>query len=350
MIKQKQVLYFHIGRMSFVRKDLDILKQDFLVREFFFRTKVKWKIPFSFLQQFRYLMIRGWSADYLMCFFAGYHSFLPVLFGRLTGKKTVIFLGGADCFRYPEFNYGHLSKPSLAWFNCTSARWAHLLLPVDESLMYAESDYFKPAMKQGIRYFCKNLKTPHFSIPLEYDTKMFRNLTEHKPPTSFITVGFNFAGSAYVRKGVDILIEAAEKLPGCSFTVQGISADKVKVAYPANVTFTSPVPYEDLPSLYSAHRFCLQLSIAEGFPSAICEAMLCECVPIGSNVAAIPEIVGDCGFLLQHRNVDELVALIKSAVERNDLAELGVRSRERICTKYNMGKRRKQIIDQLEKL
>ncbi|WP_332911264.1 glycosyltransferase [Algoriphagus boritolerans] len=61
---------------------------------------------------------------------------------------------------------------------------------------------------------------------------------------------------------------------------------------------------------YNTHQFYLQLSTSEGFPNALGEAMACGCVPIGSAVGAIPEIIDKTGFLLFRKEINELEALI----------------------------------------
>src|SRR6185369_10376616 len=99
---------------------------------------------------------------------------------------------------------------------------------------------------------------------------------------------------------------------------------------------------------YSKQQFYFQISIAEGFPSAICEAMLCNCIPIGSNVAAIPMIIGDCGFVLNKRDPEMLMALIKNALN-SDTKTLAKKSRERIIELFPQGKREAELIKLIEK-
>ena len=62
------------------------------------------------------------------------------------------------------------------------------------------------------------------------------------------------------------------------------------------------ITQRELINYFSMSRFYLQLSFSEGFGNALCEAMLCECVPIGSNVGAIPFIINDTGFILKKKD------------------------------------------------
>jgi glycosyltransferase involved in cell wall biosynthesis len=105
----------------------------------------------------------------------------------------------------------------------------------------------------------------------------------------------------------------------------------------------SAVKNNDLPAVYSEMSFYLQLSMAEGFPNALCESMLCECVPIGSAVFSIPEIIGDTGFVLQRRSVAELAKLLDIALKA-DNAALGKKGRQRIAENYNEDKRSQALL------
>ena len=102
------------------------------------------------------------------------------------------------------------------------------------------------------------------------------------------------------------------------------------------------MPYEDLPAYYASHEFYLQLSMWEGFPSAPCEAMLCGCVPIVSSVAALPEIVGDTGFILQKKDLTELEALIQKALD-SDIPARSQKARERIMKRWPSNERNKLV-------
>ena len=102
---------------------------------------------------------------------------------------------------------------------------------------------------------------------------------------------------------------------------------------PPELVASQTVAYEDLPKLYAANTFYLQLSMWEGFPSAPCEAMLSGCVPVVSSVAALPEIVGDTGLVLEHKDADELERIIRKALTL-DTEAMGRRARERIMQRW----------------
>jgi glycosyltransferase involved in cell wall biosynthesis len=94
---------------------------------------------------------------------------------------------------------------------------------------------------------------------------------------------------------------------------------------------------ETLNALFQEHQYYMQLSISEGFPNAPCEAMLCGCIPIGSNVAALPLIIGKTGYVLKHRNKEELIQLIHTLPEpqTSDYE----RCRDRIVKEFPFSKR-----------
>jgi len=80
--------------------------------------------------------------------------------------------------------------------------------------------------------------------------------------------------------------------------------------------------------------------LAEGFPNALCEAMLCECIPIGSSVFSIPEIIGDTGYVLQERSPAGLVKLLQQIIDHPVDPTAGLKARQRIMDNYPLEKRK----------
>ncbi len=338
--KSTNILYIYTERRSFVQADLQLLQQRYNVRSYHFKTAPKSLTPWSFIRQFFYLLIAGWKYDTLVCFFAGYHSVLPSWFARWTGKRCIIFLGGTDCFYYPSFGYGNFTRKWYARATCYSAHHASMLVPVSANLVESHSAYYTvDSGVQGIYHWCKPLKTPHQVIALEYNATTFSPREVERKPNSFITVAFGIAGTSFIRKGIDKMLMLATHFPGCTFTIIGCHKEEFPVSVPSNVVLVPPVLYHELPEHYSRHEFYLQLSIAEGFPSAICEAMLCGCIPIGSDVAAIPAIIGEAGFIVVKREDQHILDTVARAMAFPDKAAMSVSARQQIINSYGEGKR-----------
>jgi glycosyltransferase involved in cell wall biosynthesis len=338
--KSTNILYFYTERKSFVQKDLAILELAYTVTPYQFRTQIKRNTPLSFLRQFFFLLTQGWKYDFLVCFFAGYHSVLPALFAKWTGKKCILFLGGTDCFKYPSFQYGNFTRKWYGKATCLSVSHASMLVPVSQNLIHSQSYYYTvDSVDQGVYHWCQPLKTPHHVIALEYNATTFSRQEVRRQDDSFITVAFGIAGTSFVRKGIDKMVMLATSFPQYTFTIIGCNANEFPVPVPSNLTLIPPVPYGELPMHYSRHQFYLQLSIAEGFPSAICEAMLCECIPIGSNVAAIPDIISTHGFIVSRRDDALIRDTVRAAVSYADKATMGAEARKHIMQSYGEGKR-----------
>ena len=102
----------------------------------------------------------------------------------------------------------------------------------------------------------------------------------------------------------------------------------------------------ELRDYYSRTQFYLQLSNFEGFGVAICEAMLCNCIPIVSDVNHLPTIIGDSGFVLKKRNLDMLNDLINVAL-KSDISNLEEKARDRIVNNFSTENRQKLLIQEL---
>lgn len=319
-MKQDRILYWDLGKSTFVKKDLEILRKSFAVKDYTFIANVKWCLPFEFLRQFFIGIFAAGSYDIVVCQFASYHSLVPFFVAKLLGKKRVIVAGGTDCVAFPSIDYGNFQRPYLKYFTRKSFEWATLILPVDQTLIdyeyaYTGDDY----TRQGYRNFVKNITAREQVIFNGYDAEFWKPHPVTRNQRSVITVGANLGSRfAFRLKGIDLLLEAARRLPDWSFTViggNGLSQSDM----PANVFLHANVPNNQLPQLYSQHQYYAQLSMSEGFPNALAEAILCGCTPVVSAVGAMPMMVGDDRFILRKKDPDALVALFKSLETVNQI-------------------------------
>ncbi|MFM2156048.1 MAG: hypothetical protein RL516_797 [Bacteroidota bacterium] len=341
------ILYFHTGSSSFVNKDITILSEIDEVKVFAFHSDKKWKTPFLLIKQKLFILRHLFSTQLYVAQFAGYHGFLPGLFARLTRTNFLVVAGGTDCVSFPAIGYGNFNKSLLGLFTKLSFRLATHVSPKHQSLIEYDYHYDKSIpTHQGIKAFVSNYKTPTTVIANGYNDKSFF-CSSDKKKKSFITVtgGLEFSFQQQL-KGIDLILKVAKEFPDCEFTIVGVPSFVKLPITSANVKTIPPTKNSELQKLYSENQFYLQLSMAEGFPNALCESMLCECVPIVSNVFSMPEIVESSGFILKERNVELLKELIQTAIltTDNELDSRGELAREIISEKYSLKNRREKLI------
>lgn len=344
---ERSILYVHKGASSFVRRDRDHLATAFIVHDLAFTPKAKWQLPFLLVYQLVVCIRRVPGVSAVVCQFAGYHALVPVLMARLMGRPTMVLSNGSDCVSFPSLGYGHFRKPLLAAATRWTFRSCDLIVPLDASLAYSEPTYHDlDGPVQGIRHFVPHLRTPIEPLGYGFDAAFWKAPPVKRDERRFITV----ASGAHepriqVIKGLDLIMQVAPRFPDHEFVVVGARAGSLPHK-PRNVIEVPHVPHEELPRYYASAAYYLQLSVTEGFGNALCEAMLCGCVPIVSAVGAMPGIVGDAGFVLGRRDVDALQRLLEE-VSAIDVAERSRLARERIVADRPVDLRREGLVERL---
>ncbi|OLB96549.1 MAG: hypothetical protein AUI02_02210 [Acidobacteria bacterium 13_2_20CM_2_57_12] len=84
---------------------------------------------------------------------------------------------------------------------------------------------------------------------------------------------------------------------------------------PDNVKFLGWLPQSELLSLMQRASVYVQVSAHEGFGCSLAEAMLCGCIPVVTNRGAIPEVVGDEGVYVEYGQPVETAEGIKRGLQ-----------------------------------
>lgn len=335
VMKKETILMVYVGFATFVKRDIRILETKYNVEKYHFNTSKKYLLPFAFVKQFFKLVVCTKKYKKIVVQSSGYVSFLPVLFGRLFKVPVIIIAIGTDCAKLPEINYGAHTKFILAWFTRFSFRKASLILPVHKSLEKSIYTYIPVKFKQqGIRSFVNKITTPIIEMVNGYEVEKWILLDKNRQKSSFLTVTFALNEVGYYRKGIDMILFLAKSFPKHQFTIVG--EVYLKEACPKNVQLIPNIPQSELVEIYNSHQYYLQLSMFEGFPNALCEAMLCGCIPIGSNVAGIPDIIGKEGYILKEKKESELVKIINN-LSNNRIKPID--SRNQIVTNFSLQRR-----------
>lgn len=346
-MNKENIIFIYPKLFTFIKTEIKILESEFNVISIKQNWSNKIILPFNFFIQFFFLIFNLHKSNLILVSFGGYWSFFPALFGRMFNKKVAIVVHGTDCVSFPEINYGNLRSSLISWFTKKSYQLSNLILPVSESLVYTENTYYsREKLKFGYTYHLKNIKTPYKVIPNGLIIEDWESNCVEKQMNTFITVMTN---DQIKRKGGDLIIEAAKELKHCTFYFAGTNNFKSEDILPENVKFLGKLTPAELKKYYNITQFYLQLSNFEGFGVAICEAMLCKCVPIVSDVNFLPEIIGNSGFVLRKRDKKMLIGLLEEAMS-SKIEELSKLSKQRIKQEFSVKKRKEMLISNLKNL
>lgn len=327
MSNKTKILFTSTVNTSFVREDLIFLQEHF---------KVQTIIGSGFSHAVK--LFFGVIKNYLsFVWFGSVYSALVVFFSRLLGKKSIIVIGGVDVAKEASINYGIWLS---AWKGCLvgyALRYADKVLSVDP-LLISEA-------KRLANYDGANI----VYVPTGYD---FNYWKPSGPKENFIlSVGACEDEWRMMKKGFDKLIQTAALLPELKFKIVGIRENllgQIKKHIPQNVEIISFVEKNELLKYYQRAKVYCQVSFHEGLPNSLCEAMLCECIPVGTDRGGIPTAIGDVGLIVKYGDEEALINAFKKSLTLTD--DVGKKARMRIIENFPSQKRHdslKQIISSL---
>lgn len=316
----KKVTIVYTKEMSFVREDISIFSEIAELRKLKFNPhKNPLLLLLQLFRQFTALLPVTRTTDLFYIWFADYHAFLPVLLAKLFKKKSAIVLGGYDTMALKEIGYGvFLHKNLRRQMVSYAVRNADYLLGVDETMFEGTNSYIGDEdRKTGVKSFVKNIKGECMVVPTGYDPEKWKRRNNDPKKNTIVTIGVTNEPKAFKRKGFEFFSNVARKFPDYNFIVIGPNdyfRDKLVEEGPENLTVHSFIEQEEIIKILSdAKAFC-QFSLAEGLPNTLCEAMLCECIPVGSNVNGIPKAIAEPRLIIDKPEIAKAVKAIDYAI------------------------------------
>jgi len=332
-MQKQSILFVYVNYSSFVKTDFEILSTFANVTKYQFKPgKGILRTGFEVLRELLFLLFNGFKFDSVFIWFGDYHSLFPVLFAKIFRKKSFVVIGGYDVSTLSEYNYGAFSNPIRAFFTRNTFKLVDYCFPVAEALR-------KKLLLINPNAVAETLAT-------SVDPEKF-NFTEYERPKRVITISGTENYQRLMVKGLDRFRDLAICLPEFEFIIIGISG-AVKTCFeplPANLTLLPPQLFDDIAQYYQGASFYAQLSRSEGLPNALCEAMLCGCIPVGTNVGDIQITIGDTGLTIDDWEPDTLVNFIRLNHNNSHLRD---HARERIVTLYDPFQRIKRFRQLME--
>ena len=320
-----KILFTSTQLTSFISQDLDLLRKHHTVDHVTTRGIFA---PFTILRH-----ISGVHTTFT--WFASVYSCAVVFLARRKKKRSILVIGGVDVARVPEMRYGIWLSPWKRPLVGYALRNASRVLAVDESL---KEKAIRQARYSGTNIVC---------IPTGYDASRWHPQGQKE---SFVLTVAKCEDEWKLKvKGIDRLLECARLLPDVRFVVVGLAAQLAKRVGPnvsPNVELVDMIEQSRLLRWYQRARVYCQPSYSEGFPNSVCEAMLCECVPVGTNVGGIPHAIGDSGFVVPYGDVPRLAEAIEKAL--TSPVSLARSARARISEHFTLEKRESSLVRILE--
>ena len=347
MSRKQKLLFVSNGLPSFTKVDINILETEYEVVLFSRLWNNNFSVIFNHIFLFFKLFTLRNKVSKIVISFAGHWSYLPSIIGRALKIPVAIILHGTDCASIPSMNYGDLRKPLLKKIIKSSITNATILLPVSETLIKVRNTYDKESFEsdQGINSFFKLDKLRYKSIYNGIDSNFWvPNPKIKKKKNSFISV---FSNKQYLLKGGDLIVGLAKEFPNCSFYIAGCDSIPNFQDKPKNLTLLGYLIKEKLLEYYNQSQYHLQLSVFEGFGCSLVESMMCNCIPIGSNVNIIPFIIGDTGVVVEKRNQLELNKIILNLTtsSENKINLMFADSRTRAKSNFDFEIRKKKLVN-----
>ncbi len=169
-----------------------------------------------------------------------------------------------------------------------------------------------------------------------------------------------FLSRMTIAKGPRIAVQAVEALDPdlCELVMVGSGRESAFLhRYVAskkidNVRFAGLVSARDLATYLNAADLLVYPELSSpAFGLVGAEAMACGTPVIASDAGAIPEVIGDCGYLFPRGDVSRLASLISEVlVAPQTLTEMGQRGRRRVEDLFSHERMVETMVDTLERV
>jgi glycosyltransferase involved in cell wall biosynthesis len=269
-------------------------------------------------------------SDIVFCWFASVYAAVAILCAKFLRKKSVVVIGGVDVAAERQYKYGLWLSPWKAALVRAAIKSTNKVLVVDESL--------KKETISRVRFDGTTIET----LPTGYDPGRWK--PSGSKQAAVLTVAAIQSEGRLLMKGIDILFDVARRLPRINFVLVGFDAPKFPALIPpANLSIVGMTDQSELLSHYQQAKIYCQPSRREGLSNTLCEAMLCGCIPVATDVGGSANAIGEHGVVVPPNDPGALVAGIERALSMTK--EVGMKARERIIVLFPKTRREERLTE-----
>jgi glycosyltransferase involved in cell wall biosynthesis len=319
------VLLVYHRRASWIQSDVEILQRHYDV------LSLAWNSNLDFLR----LVAMVLRSDIVLTWFAYGHSLAAVALARLLRRKCIAVAGGGEVTWIPEIGYGAQGSFKGRVSTKLCLQTADIVIAVSR---HTASELIHVAHP-------RKLAVVHNAV----DVTFFSPNGERRGAA--LTVSTGRSRSDLRLKGVDIFLEVAKGFPTFDFFLVGTSRSFLaRMGYhvPDNVCVLGWVDRRRLRALYRMCKVYCQLSFYESFGLSLAEAMASGCVPVVSDRGALPEVVGDCGYVVPYGDIHAICSALLLAMTSYHHRSPSVR--RRIVEHFSLDEREKKLLTVIRQL
>jgi len=324
-MRRATVLLVYYRRASWIQSDVEILQRHYNV------LSLVWNSNLDFFR----LVALVLRSDIVLTWFAYGHSLAAVALARLLRRKCIAVAGGGEVTWIPEIDYGAQGSFKGRVSTKLCLQTADIVIAVSRHTA-SELIHVAHPRKLAVVYNA-------------VDVTFFSPNGERKGAA--LTVSTGRTRSDLRLKGVDIFLEVAKRLPTFDFFLVGTSRSflaRMRYHVPDNVCVLGWVDRPRLRDLYRMCKVYCQLSFYESFGLSLAEAMASGCVPVVSDRGALPEVVGDCGYVVPYGDIHAICSTLLLAMRSYHHRSPPVR--RRIVEHFSLDEREKKLLTVIRQL
>jgi glycosyltransferase involved in cell wall biosynthesis len=276
------------------------------------------RYPYKLIRRiFRPNPLYNWPAD--ACSRIRYDVYHGTNFTHLplTKGKVIVTIHDLSFLLFPEYTSDIIYKHHSRWVPFSAKVSDHIIADSEQTKM----DIVRLLGISPDKISVVHLAADERFAPLP-ESEYLPVIKKYNLPSKYIL----FVGNIEPRKNLPGLIRAFRAIKNSveeKLVVVGAKAWKSTPIFELvrelelmdDVHFAGYVDDADLPAIFNGASVLVLPSFYEGYGLPIIEAMRCGVPVIGSNVSAIPEIIGDAGFLIDPHNAEELSDAVKQMIK-----------------------------------